>query len=195
MTTVAPRPEQRDPAPAAARDRAARPLAPRRPGVMAGHPGRDAALVDEDQAGGVGLGGLVAVGGALRGHVLPVLLGGPERLFLRPSLRRLSALHTIGTDTFRPVRVANAAAYSASVASLSTATSSLKAASPSASITRGRPPACGFGRRRPSPRPPPPPPTAPPSDRCPPDPPAIRSRVDREHQAAPLRRRRFRLTP
>jgi hypothetical protein len=61
-------------------------------------------------------------------------------------------LHTTGADTFRPVRASNAAAYSASVASLSATTISLKAASPSASIVRGRPPARGFGPRRSSSR-------------------------------------------
>src|SRR5215212_5287894 len=144
------RAQERDLAPPA-RYRAAGPLASRRAGVAAGHGGRDAARVEEDQPGGIGRGGVLAVGGTLLDHVLAVPLAGPQGLFLRPSLRRLSALQTIGPDTARPVRAVSAAAYSARVASLSAATSSLSTVSPPASITRDRPPACGPARPGPAP--------------------------------------------
>jgi hypothetical protein len=84
--------------------------------VRPGHLGRDAALVDEDQPGRIGAGQLVLVGRPLPGDIFPALLAGPERLFLRPSPSRLSALQIIGADACRPVRASNAAAYSASVA-------------------------------------------------------------------------------
>src|SRR5215212_6889082 len=87
------RAQERDLAPPA-RYRAAGPLASRRAGVAAGHGGRDAARVEGDQPGGIGRGGVLAVGGTLLDHVLAVPLAGPQGLFLRPSLS--STLHGQG---------------------------------------------------------------------------------------------------
>src|SRR4051812_405694 len=145
------RAQEREPAPAARR-RAAGPLAPRRAGMAAGHVGRDAALVEEDQPGGIDRAGVLAVGGTLLHHVLAVPLAGPQGLFLRASPRRSSALRTIGPGTARPARAVNAPAYSGRVAALAAATSPSGTVSPSASIPRDRPRACGSARRRSSSR-------------------------------------------
>jgi hypothetical protein len=115
----------------------------------AGHLGGDPALVDEDQPTGAELGCLLAAALALGRDLGPILLGRPERLFLRVSLRRLSAWHSTGWLTRTPVRSAKRAAYSASVTWLSSATSSRKPARAGAP-SRGRtPPRWGLAARRP----------------------------------------------
>src|SRR5690348_5096841 len=56
-------------------------LAPGGAGVGPRHAGVDPGLVDEDEAGGVDPGQVVPPRRPRLGHVLPVPLGGPERLF------------------------------------------------------------------------------------------------------------------
>src|SRR4051794_5357998 len=129
---------------------ARRPLPPGGAGVGAGHPGVDAGLVDEDQAGGIDAGQLGAPGPPRLGHALAIPLGGLERLFFRTRPSALSARHRAEGLRRTPVRSASRSAYSASVASFRSAT---RAASVAASPPTGfGPPPSGLGARRPSSR-------------------------------------------
>ena len=117
-------------------------------GVGAGHAGVDAGLVDEHEATGVDPGQLGAPHPPRLGHVLPVLLGGPDRLFFRTRPSAFSARHSAEGLRRTPVRSASRSAYSARVASFRSAT---RAASVAASPPTGLvPPRRGLGARRPS---------------------------------------------
>src|SRR3954447_24536123 len=96
--------------------------APACPGFLA-RCGVDAGLVDEHEAGGVDPGQLVAPHPPRLGHVLPVLLGGLDRLFFRTRPSALSARHRAEALRRTPVRSASRSAYSARVASFRSATS------------------------------------------------------------------------
>jgi hypothetical protein len=136
-----------EPLPAPPGHLAGRPPPARGAGVGPRHAGVDAGLVDEDEAPGIDPGQLLSPRPACLGDVLALLLGRPERLFLRPKPSALSARHRADGLRRMPVRPASWAAYSASVASFRSATSSAStAASPP---TGGRPPSCGLGVRRP----------------------------------------------
>ena len=63
-------------------------LSPGGAGVGPRHAGVDAGLVDEDQAGGIDAGQLGPPRRPRLGHVLPVPLGGLERLFFRDQAER-----------------------------------------------------------------------------------------------------------
>src|SRR4051812_489422 len=129
---------------------ARRPLRPGGAGAGAGHPGVDAGLVDEDQAGGIGPGQPGAPGPPRLGDVLAVLLGGLDRLFFRTRPGAFSARHSAEGLRPTPVRSASRPAYSARVASFRSAT---RAASVVASPPTGLvPPRRGLGWRRPSSR-------------------------------------------
>jgi hypothetical protein len=123
------------------------PLPPGGASVGAGHAGVDPGLVDEHEAGGVDPGQL---GPPRLGHVLPVPLGGLERLFLRARPSAFSARHSAEGLRRTPARSASRSAYSAGVASFRPAT---RAASVVASPPTGLvPPRRGLGWRRPSSR-------------------------------------------
>src|SRR5215213_5004238 len=138
------------PLPSAPRHLTGRPPAAPGASVGARHPGVDPGLVDEDQAGGVDAVQVLPPRPPRLGHVLAILLGGPERLFLRTRPSALSARLRAEGLRRTPVRAASRSAYSAKVASFRSATSPANA---SRSPPMGaRPPRPGLGARRPSPR-------------------------------------------
>jgi hypothetical protein len=116
--------------------------------VRPGHPGVDPGLVEEDQAARVDPGQLGAPGRPRLGDIIPVLLGGPERLFFRAKPSPFSARQTAARLRRTPARSASRSAYSASVASFCSVTSaaSTAPAPPSGAGPRAR----GLGLRRPS---------------------------------------------
>ncbi len=136
------------PLPAPARDPADSPPPAWGAAVDPGHPGVAPALVEEDEAARIEAGQLLPPRRPRLGDVLPLLLGGPERLFFRAKPRPLSARQTEATLRRTPVRTASWSAYSASVASFLFATKSdSTAAWPSSGA---RPRTGGLGPRRPS---------------------------------------------
>src|SRR3954454_12435696 len=84
-------------------------------GVGPRHPGVDAGLVDEHEAGGVDPGQLGAPRPPRLGHVLAVLLGGLDGLFFRTRPSAFSARHRAEALRRTPVRSASRSAYSARV--------------------------------------------------------------------------------
>jgi hypothetical protein len=116
--------------------------------VGPGQAGVDAGLVEEDEPARVDPGQLGAPCRARPGDILPVLLGGPERLFFRTRPSALRARHTAEGLRRTPARSRSRSAYSAKVASFRSATNPASTSPAPPTGTRLR--AGVFGPRRPS---------------------------------------------
>src|SRR5512144_1850891 len=143
------RPQAGEPVPVHRR-RAAGSLPDHGTGIASRHVGQDPRLVEEHQAGRVDQGDRPAIGVSCGGNIGSVLLTRPKRLFFRTKPCRCKARQIFEALIFSPVRAVKAAAYSASVASLFSATRARSTAPPSPSKTEAKPRPWGLGSRRPS---------------------------------------------
>src|ERR687893_134941 len=97
--------------------------------MSTGHLGCHPAFIQEHQTFRGDAAHLLAVSLTLGGNLGPILLGRPEGLFFRRSLRRWSVRHITGRLTRLPVSANKRSAYASRRASLVSATRSCSSAS------------------------------------------------------------------
>src|SRR5215213_3484426 len=113
--------------------------------MSTGHLGCHPAFIQEHQTFRRDVAHLLAVSLTLGGNLRPILLGRPEGLFVRRSLRRWSVRHITERLTRLPVSPNKRSAYSSRRASLVSATSACNSESSVGPSTPAGPPGCGVG--------------------------------------------------